>query len=62
MDRLTYTVPEVAALFGVSDQTVRGWIGGGVLRAVQPSGEGGKLLVLAESISAVLAAGSAVTS
>lgn len=53
-DRLTYTVPEVAELLGVSHQTVRSWIGAGVLRAVQPSGEGGAFLVLAESLYTTL--------
>jgi excisionase family DNA binding protein len=55
VERLTYSVAETAVLLGVDPQTVRAYVTAGSLRAVQPLGGRGKLLVVAESIHGLLA-------
>lgn len=42
MTRLTYSVAEVAAMTGVPDTTVRGWIDGGEIAATRI---GGRVLI-----------------
>jgi excisionase family DNA binding protein len=60
VERRTYSVAETAVLLGVDPQTVRAYVTAGSLRAVQPLGGRGKLLVVAASIQGLLSPVSAV--
>jgi excisionase family DNA binding protein len=55
VERRTYSVAETAEMLGVDPQTVRSYVAAGSLRAVQPLGGRGKMLVVAESIDGLLA-------